>query len=200
MKQEEASFNTKKHLSATLKSIADEKPLAKITISELTEKCGVNRKTFYYHFHDITELLKWTLEQEAVDILKQYGRMNNFAEAIEFTVGYICKNKVFLSNICSSVGVIETALFFYNDFREAVLMAIDMHEKDLGKKISADFRSFLSDFYARALAGHMIGIFNGDITLSEEKLSEYIYFSLSVSLHEIISTSPYNDIEEIQNE
>ena len=31
----------------------EKKPLSKITVSEIIADCGVNRKTFYYHFEDI---------------------------------------------------------------------------------------------------------------------------------------------------
>ena len=34
-----------------------QKPLNKITINDITEDCGVNRMTFYYHFKDIYDLV-----------------------------------------------------------------------------------------------------------------------------------------------
>lgn len=57
-------------LSGALKNAMKSKSLSKITVSELIEACGVNRKTFYYHFQDIYDLLKWTLEQEELRLLK----------------------------------------------------------------------------------------------------------------------------------
>ena len=36
----------------------EKKPLSNITVSEIIADCGVNRKTFYYHFEDIYALLK----------------------------------------------------------------------------------------------------------------------------------------------
>ena len=66
MKHEITTLNTKKMLAASLKKHMGKKPLSKITISEIIADCGVNRKTFYYHFEDIYTLLKWMLEQEAI--------------------------------------------------------------------------------------------------------------------------------------
>ena len=40
-----------------------EKPLNKITINDITEDCGVNRMTFYYHFKDIYDLVDWILAE-----------------------------------------------------------------------------------------------------------------------------------------
>ena len=62
------SLNTKKTLSSSLKKLMAHKPLAKISVTEIITDCGLNRKTFYYHFADIYALLKWTLEQEAVEV------------------------------------------------------------------------------------------------------------------------------------
>ena len=38
--------------------------------SEIIVDCGVNRKTFYYHFEDIYAPLKWMLEEEAGNVVK----------------------------------------------------------------------------------------------------------------------------------
>ena len=48
----------KKTLAVSLKRFMEKKPLSKITVSEIIADCGVNRKTFYYHFEDIYALLK----------------------------------------------------------------------------------------------------------------------------------------------
>ena len=50
---------TKRALAASLKRLLAEKPLSKITISDITDDCGINRMTFYYHFQDIYDLIEW---------------------------------------------------------------------------------------------------------------------------------------------
>ena len=51
------SQTTKRALEASLKKLLLQKPLNKITINDITEDCGVNRMTFYYHFKDIYDLV-----------------------------------------------------------------------------------------------------------------------------------------------
>jgi len=65
MKHADISLKTKRTLAGSLKKLMEQKSLSRITISELCRDCGLNRKTFYYHFDDIQSLLKWMLEQEA---------------------------------------------------------------------------------------------------------------------------------------
>lgn len=64
MKYEITSQNTKRMLANTLISLMKKKSLSKISISEIVKECQINRKTFYYHFQDIYELLEWHLAQE----------------------------------------------------------------------------------------------------------------------------------------
>ena len=68
---------TKRALEASLKELLHHKPLDKITVSDLTDHCGVNRMTFYYHFKDIYDLVEWCCEEDAAraaDILwEDYG-------------------------------------------------------------------------------------------------------------------------------
>ena len=50
---------TKRALEQSLKNLLLKKPLTKITIGDITEDCGINRMTFYYHFKDIYDLVEW---------------------------------------------------------------------------------------------------------------------------------------------
>ena len=63
------SLNTKRMLADSLKKALRTKPFSKVTVSEIVADCGVNRKTFYYHFEDIFALLKWTIEEDMAEIL-----------------------------------------------------------------------------------------------------------------------------------
>ena len=57
MKHNEQSQQTKQALSEALKAMMKKKPLNKITVGELVEDCGVNRKTFYRHYRSISDVV-----------------------------------------------------------------------------------------------------------------------------------------------
>ena len=57
---------TKLAIEQAAKEILSKKPISKIKISEITDACGVNRQTFYYHFDDIYDLLKYLFTTEAL--------------------------------------------------------------------------------------------------------------------------------------
>ncbi len=65
------SQTTKRALEASLKKkLLLQKPLNKITINDITEDCGVNGMTFYYHFKDIYDLVDWIMVEDAAKALR----------------------------------------------------------------------------------------------------------------------------------
>ena len=50
---------TKRALSNSLKKNMREKPFEKISVIDICEGCGMNRKSFYYHFKDKYDLVNW---------------------------------------------------------------------------------------------------------------------------------------------
>ena len=40
---------TKEIIARTFTELLEEKSMAKITVKDIVERCGVNRNTFYYH-------------------------------------------------------------------------------------------------------------------------------------------------------
>lgn len=51
-------IRTKKAIKAALFKIMETKALGEITISELTAAANVNRRTFYTHYHNLTDILE----------------------------------------------------------------------------------------------------------------------------------------------
>ncbi len=52
---------TRERIAGGLRALLKEKPLAKITVGEISAAAGVSRQTFYYHFDNIFEIYKWTI-------------------------------------------------------------------------------------------------------------------------------------------
>lgn len=49
---------TKDAISDTFLEILQKKNIDKITVKDISEACGITRQTFYYHFHDIIEVVE----------------------------------------------------------------------------------------------------------------------------------------------
>lgn len=193
MKHETTSLNTKKALSASLKSFMEHKKLSKISVSEIIADCGVNRKTFYYHFENIYALLKWTLEQETVEVLKKFDLIRKPDEAIAFVLDYVDSNSHILNCAYDSMGRDEMKRFFYTDFYGVVLSIIEGLEQKRHITLDNDFKNYMIYFYTEALTGVLIDYFQHKEERNRDELLKHTLFILKTSIPHLIEIYGNNE-------
>lgn len=189
MKHEISSMQTKKALAAALKKLASEKPFSKITVREIISVSGFNRNTFYYHFEDVYALLKWMLEQETIEVVKQFDLIAGYEEAILFVMDYVEKNDALLNNIYHSMGRDELQRFFYSDCIGITRSIIDQTEKIQGLAVPEDFKAFLSQFYTQAIAGMLLEWITDRSVRNRERTVQYISIILTSTLPTVLCTA-----------
>ena len=186
MTNEEISLNTKRSLAKSLKKLMTKKPFKKITVSEIIQDCNVNRKTFYYHFKDIYDLLTWIFEQEAIDVVKHFDLLVDFEDALIFIMNYVENNSDIINCVYDSFGRDELKRFFYADFFDVIVSIIELEEKSTGKKLTADYKNYLSDFYTEALAGGLINWCKSKERRDRDVMIKYIHTTIHQSLIAIL--------------
>ena len=189
MKHEVTTLNTKKTLAASLKRFMAKKPLSKITFSEIIADCGVNRKTFYSHFADIYALLKWMLEEEAIEVVRQFDLLVDYREAVLFVLEYVKTNKHLLCCAYDSMGRDEMKRFFYADFIGITQGIIQNTEQRLGVHAEEEFKTFLAHLYTEAIAGMLIDEFTNRDGHDPEKVVEYFSLVLKSSLPSVLESA-----------
>lgn len=189
MKHTEQSLQTKQELSAALKRLMESKPINRITIRELVESCGVNRKTFYYHFEDIYALLKWTLEQEALLLFDKYDLVHDNSKALEFVLDYVGENLAMLQNIVRSIGRSELGRFFFKDIYQPVYKLVCEVEQLRGLNVEDGYKAFLSKFLTEAVAGILLDCIERDVLDDRQRLARYITGTLSAAIPNALITA-----------
>lgn len=190
MTHNEISLQTKKKLAASLKKFMMSKSLNKITVTDIIKDCSVNRKTFYYHFQDIYDLLKWILEQEAVEVVKKFDLMVDYKEAILFVINYVEDNAHILACAYDTLGREEMRRFLYQDFINIIETIVDNVAKESGLCIDKEFKHFLCNLYTESLAGILIEWFKNPQNQYKEQIVEYLSIIFRSSLPEILKNSP----------
>ena len=190
MTHAENSFQTKTKLAESLKKLMTQKPFSKITISEIIRESGVNRKTFSYHFGDMTRLLGWMFEQSAVNVVKQYKLPQEYKKALSFVMDYIEKNSFILNSIYDSVGLEEMKLFLYPDIQKIIRTCIDSKEKELHLHVKEEFKSFICNLYTEGFTGTLLRQIKSPEKLSREEAISYYSLILNVSLPAILKSAP----------
>ena len=189
MKHTEQSLQTKQELSAALKRLMESKPINRIKIRELVESCGVNRKTFYYHFEDIYALLKWTLEQEALLLFDKYDLVHDNSKALEFVLDYVGENLAMLQNIVRSIGRSELGRFFFKDIYQPVYKLVCEVEQLRGLNVEEGYKAFLSKFLTEAVAGILLDCIERDVLDDRQRLARYITGTLSAAIPNALITA-----------
>ena len=95
---------TKYALEASLKHLLAQKPLNKITINDITEDCGINRMTFYYHFKDIYDLVEWSCLEDARKALEGKKTYDTWQQGFVQIFHAVQENKPFILNVYRCVG------------------------------------------------------------------------------------------------
>lgn len=180
MKERATTRMTKKALAASLKKLMEERTLDKISIREITEDCGVNRKTFYYHFENIYDLVNWLFEEEAIELMKQYDFVTDYEEAVRFTMNYIEENEHVVNSTLDALGRDELKKFFYNNFVGNMRSIVD--DLSEGMTIPQDNIDFLINFYAESFASLLIDWVRNREQRDKEKQIKYTSLTLFESI------------------
>ena len=161
-------------LAQSLKRAMRKKPFSKITVSELIQDCGLNRKTFYYHFDDIYDLMKWMFEEEAIKVIQEFDIMVNYEEAIDFILNYVWENDYLLSCVYDSLGREQVKYFFIEDFLAVSKKLLESMEQKTDTSLSMEYKTFLCEFLAEGIGGILINAFLDKDKYAIENLKGYI--------------------------
>lgn len=175
-KNSTASEQTKQQLAAALKTLMERKPLDKITISELTAICKIRRQSFYYHFEDIFDLVRWMFENEAVSLLKQQEGALLWKEGLLQLFRYLEENRAVCLCALKSVGHEHIRRFFEADIYAIIHRTIEQLGEEIGVRSRLD--SFvdvelLTHFYVVSLAALLESWLLGEIERTPEQLVEF---------------------------
>lgn len=119
---------TKLALSNALKELLEEQPFEKISVSDICDRCHMNRKSFYYHFRDKYDLVNWIFDTEFIELTKRHSldvlsHTNTFEEqwyGLEIVCGYFYDNRNFYRRILKVEGQNSFASHF-RDFMFPIL-------------------------------------------------------------------------------
>ena len=188
MTHAEASMKTKQATADSLKRYMEVKSLSKITISAICEDCGINRKTFYYHFKDIYDLLKWTLEQESLVVVNQLDVMVDYEKIVLTLLDYVDKNRALLVHAYSAIGKNGFGQFFSSSFERVSLDVIDSAAERQNVELSEEYKGFLCCFYSNALYGLLVTWFLNQSRFDRERFAGYIVFTLRTSVDALLNS------------
>ena len=190
-------MKTKKALAESLKNLLLQKPLNKITISDITDDCAINRMTFYYHFKDIYDLVEWTCAEESAQAMEGKKTYDTWQEGFLNIFSAVQSNKPLIMNVyrCVSRERIEQYL---NPLIHALILGV-VEEKSAEMPVSEADKRFIASFYEHAFIGVMLEWIDNNMreepSVLVERTSRVVYDSILRALDAFRAGGPLHSAE-----
>ena len=175
---------TKRALEQSLKNLLLKKPLTKITVGDITDDCGINRMTFYYHFKDIYDLLEWSCLEDAKMALEEKKTYDTWQQGLLQIFKAVQENKPFILNVYRCVHREQVEKYLQPLVDQLLLNVIN--EEAAGITVRDEDKQFIAQIYSYMFIGLMLDWIKDDMREDPqqivEKLSKLIKGSVSVAL------------------
>lgn len=174
---------TKRALVQSLKNLLLEKPLSKITVTDITEDCGISRMTFYYHFKDIYDLVEWACMEDAAKALANKKTYDTWQQGFLQIFEAVQENKPFIINVYRSVSREQVELYLYKLTYDLLIGVVNECSKDLN--VREDDKEFIANFYKYAFVGVMLDWVKNDMKEDPKQIID----RLSTLMHGNVSAA-----------
>lgn len=178
-------MKTEFRLANTLKELMSENyPLNDISVNLLTKRCKVSRPTFYYHFHDIYDLVTLIFLNENIPEIK---KVKNLSKVISCIYNYYLANENFVNVVLASSAKDLFQEFIANNCYQAFIKLLILLDED--KQLNVNDRKHISRFYSTAFASTITFYFENIREKSLEGLERTLGFVDSMFLERAIKNS-----------
>ena len=178
---------TKRALEQSLKNLLLKKPLTKITVGDITDDCGINRMTFYYHFKDIYDLVEWSCLEDAKRALDEKKTYDTWQQGLLQIFKAVQENKPFILNVYRCVHREQVEKYLQPLVDQLLLNVIN--EEAAGITVRDEDKQFIAQVYSYMFIGLMLDWIKDDMREDPqqivEKLSKLIKGSVSVALSSV---------------
>lgn len=179
---EAANRNTETMLADALKRLMKTKPFAKISVRELTEECGVNRKTFYYHFENMEALLRWSMEHDAFNAFPGIEACTDPEELVGFVIQYADEHRRLLFTAFDAMGGELMRQRLFNAFHRVIRLQIEKLEAARGRAFPEEQREFVLDFYSEAFGSNLLRYLRRKLPYTQQQMTDYTIRLLRTAL------------------
>ena len=142
---------TKRALLKAFGALLEKKPFNKITVTDITKECGVNRMTFYYHFQDIYELMIWGFESQVLEVSGDFVTYDSWKTGYLRLFYFALDRKKSITKIFLTLEQEHLEQHLSKVSQRLVFSVID--DKCKGRKMNRDDRLFAAQVCSHVLIG-----------------------------------------------
>ena len=140
---------TKNALAVSMMKLMEKKPFSKISVGDICEDCGMNRKSFYYHFRDKYDLVNWIFYVDFIERM-DWSSCRNEWDMLEALCSHFYRERLFYQNALQVEGQNSFREYFCGMLRP-VLMLLTQNLVEEGRK-----KEFYIAFLCEGVLGELV--------------------------------------------
>ena len=146
-------MKTEHQFAEALKKMMATTPLDEISVTSLSKRLGVSRKTFYYHFHDVYDLLTLVFLDEKVTDNTSW--ISNTKDLISVIYNYYVKNALFIDAAINSAGKDLFEEFIFNFCYQVILNNI-LNNMPEAKNVNPNDKKNIARYYSFGYSNSLV--------------------------------------------
>lgn len=171
VKKDRRIMKTERAVKLALIDLMKKKDITRITISELSKKAGINRKTFYAHYPNVISVFE-SIEDEIIATMRDMllkEKSSGYQQPAEFFMTLnrlIDENFEFYKNITR----IDNSVSFLNKIKDLIRDAV-LKDAVAKLQLPSEYQSIIIEFLVGGFVSMYIEWFYSKRTVSIEALS-----------------------------
>ena len=176
---------TKEILAESFQELAANKRIDKITITEITNNCGMSQPTFYNHFKDKYDLIVWIYIHESNEIMSKIGSDGySWSDTLLDGARYFAEKRDYFINALRHTSGHDSFMLYVQKVNSE-LMLTEVRKKLMTEYIPDEIYGMIK-VYVYGTVHHMLDWLMGDMVLPPEKVAEIWEHSLPEPLKQYL--------------
>lgn len=164
------SLTTKQALADSFKKLLSHRSFDKITVKDIVEDCGVNRQTFYYHFHDIYDLIEWIFQDAADNLDQDSLNYDDWTAGLQILMQFLHDNRMLILNAYNSINHEVVANYIKKGLRPYCTAIVHHQAESLGEQVSQENIDFVTDILTLTASGFVTQWIGNQMKLGDNTL------------------------------
>ena len=167
---------TRDSIMAAFAQLLDERPMNKIIVKDVVERCGINRNTFYYHFPDIPALLQTMMEEKVNALISTHCTFGHPLDCIRPALQYGKTHKQAVLHVYHAISK-ENFLLYINRFAQHM---VNEYFDNISKTVSIppEDAAILNRYYKCTVTGCLLDWLDTSMQYDLEANMERLCFLL----------------------
>lgn len=145
---------TQKAILQTFEEMLEKMPFDKITVSAIVARCEISSNTFYYHFHDIYDLLDIWLDKKREFFLNGAEETKNWPDRLKVFLRAMQDSPSIVYHISNSISRERLEHYVFTSVEDDFYKYVN--KMTAGMDITDETVQMLTNFFCYSLLGYFL--------------------------------------------